>query len=576
MKTFQVKVYDLDDTYLATWKDIVSDINFNNELNSAGGQLQIKLARDAGDFGEGTDVDFGHKVKVICFDNDAPDGTVIFQGFISSYTPVYTDNTIDIIVLSYGAELNDFIIDGTPTSTELNKTYTTSLTSYWDTSPYFRIFGQTFTATTDEELTSIKVLLSGPAFGNPDAEMVLKLFPTVPFSGSQKAISITTNLIASKQFTVRANTTTSTTPTEYTIVFSSTVQLTAGSDYFFGLYPLTNNGRQVNVYYTTVSASYIGGQKFEAVDAGSIAGSQWLAPTGGDLYFEAIYKAPATKAPFNSFDPSDILRAVLDSNYQQGGNVYYSDTSIDTTSSTVSYTFSVDTILEGVSKCVELAPANWYWYLDYGTNLIHFREKSDTPDHTFSFEKDIIDARFEKRIEEITNVIYFTGGDIGGGINLFKKYTIPASITKYGTKALKYTDGRVTVASTADTISNNILATKSEPELRVTLEILDNNNDMDMGYDIESIQVGDVIAVRNITQQVGIHTWDVGRFDEAYWDYNIYNLSSLQMQIQKLEYKQDSVVISASTIPLDVNKRIEDINRNLEILQTANNPTTPS
>jgi len=48
------------------------------------------------------------------------------------------------------------------------------------------------------------------------------------------------------------------------------------------------------------------------------------------------------------------------------------------------------------------------------------------------------------------------------------------------------------------------------------------------------------------------------------------------MQIQKLEYKQDSVVIQASTIPLDVNKRIEDINRNLEVLATANNPTTPS
>jgi hypothetical protein len=225
---------------------------------------------------------------------------------------------------------------------------------------------------------------------------------------------------------------------------------------------------------------------------------------------------------------------------------------------------------------VELAPVNWYWYINQGTNVLEFKEKSDTPDHTFSFEKDIIDAKFEKRIEDIANVVYFTGGDTGGGVNFYKKYSIDGSIARYGYKAIKYSDGRVTLTSTADTIANNILATKSEPELRVTLEILDDNNDMNMGYDIESIQVGDVIAVRNITQQVGLSTWDIGRYDEAYWDFNIYNLSTLQMQIQKLEYKQDSVVISASTIPLDVNKRIEDINRNLEALQTANNPTTPS
>jgi len=305
------------------------------------------------------------------------------------------------------------------------------------------------------------------------------------------------------------------------------------------------------------------------------SGPTWTTATD-DIYMQ-IYKTTGnTYAPFNSYDPTSILQALINDYSDNNGALNYSSSSVDFTDSVVSYTFNVNTLLEGINKCIELAPVDWYWYVDQGTNLIHFHEKSTVPDHTFSFEKDIIDAKFEKRIEDITNVIYFTGGDTGSGTNLYKKYTIPESITKYGIKSLKYTDGRVTQTTTADTIANNILATKSEPELRVTLEILDNNNDMNMGYDIESIQVGDVIAVRNITQQVGLSTWDIGRWDEAYWDFNIYNLSSLQMQIQKLEYKQDSVVIQASTIPLDVNKRIEDINRNLEVLATANNPTTPS
>jgi hypothetical protein len=236
----------------------------------------------------------------------------------------------------------------------------------------------------------------------------------------------------------------------------------------------------------------------------------------------------------------------------------------------------VNTLLEGIKKCVELAPENWYWYIDYGTNNVHFHLKNTEPDHTFALEKDIIDAKFEKRIEEVVNTVYFTGGDTGGGENLFKKYVNTESVEKYGIKSLKYSDQRVTVEATADNIANNILANRSEPELRVVLEILDSNNNQDMGYDIESIKVGDVVAVRNITTQVGLSTWDVGRWDEAYYDFNIFNLSSLQMQVQRIEYNIGKSTVYASTIAVDVNKRIEDINRNLEAIQTQNNPATPT
>jgi glycine cleavage system regulatory protein len=62
----------------------------------------------------------------------------------------------------------------------------------------------------------------------------------------------------------------------------------------------------------------------------------------------------------------------------------------------------------------------------------------------------------------------------------------------------------------------------------------------------------------------------------AYWDYNIYNLSSLQVQIQRIDYHENYVTLQASTMMVDVNKRIEDINRNLEALQNANNPDVPT
>lgn len=310
-----------------------------------------------------------------------------------------------------------------------------------------------------------------------------------------------------------------------------------------------------------------------------MAGPTWQDTSTRDLYFKWYKEKALTFAEYLSLDPSDIIKLLLDKYKTAGGSVSYSNNSIDKTSTEVTYTFNVNTLLEGVAKCVELAPKDWYWYLDYGTNLVHFHKKHETPetpDHIFSLQKDIIDAKFEKRIEDIVNTVYFTGGDTGGGVNLFKKYTIAESVAKYGTKAMKYSDQRVTLTATADTIANSILETKSQPELRVTLEILDSNNEQGLGYDIESIKVGDSIAVRNITQQVGLSTWDYSRWDSSYWDYNIFTLSSLNMQVVKTTYKADTMVIEASTMAVDVNKRIEDINRNLEALQNANNPTNPT
>jgi hypothetical protein len=48
------------------------------------------------------------------------------------------------------------------------------------------------------------------------------------------------------------------------------------------------------------------------------------------------------------------------------------------------------------------------------------------------------------------------------------------------------------------------------------------------------------------------------------------------MQIQKIDYNENSATIYASTIVVDINKRIDEINRNLQSVQTANNPTAPS
>lgn len=582
-KYYQVKVYDKSGTYLTTWSDIISNIEFNNEINSAGGQLKITLARNAGDYGEGSDLDFGYRVKIYVFDKELPEGSLLFQGYISAYTPIYKDDKVEVTILSYGAELNDYMVDGvkkihiqqtTKNSYQTIEYFNNAGNDYW------RTRGQELyvTSPTNIDLSGITLNLALDSGVVPVPTrikvLVMSYIPSsstsIPFYDMYNNNYGALNVDVLDELFVDVD---STTPRDYEISFNNLISKNMYNTLFICLLPTsyaaTNNNK------VRIASRSSGGYSHVALWSGSIAGSQFL-PYGEEFYYKLHYKEAATKSVFNSYDPSQILKDCITNYVQQNGSVNYTDSTIDMTGTTVSYTFNVNTTLEAINKCVELAPKNWYWYLDYGTNLVHFHQKNEDPDHYFNLEKDIIDAKFEKRIEDIVNTIYFTGGDTGGGTNLFKKYVVQESINKYGIKAMKYSDQRVTLTNTADTIANAILEQKSYPELRVVLEILDSNNNQNMGYDIESIKVGDTIAVRNITQQVGLSTWDYARWDQSYWDYNIYNLSSLTMQVVKLTYKENSVVLEASTIPTDVNKRIEDINRNLEVLQTLNNPTIPT
>lgn len=746
-KTYEVKVYDQNDNYITTWKDIVSDIHFNNEINSAGGELKFNLARNAGDYGEGTDVSFGNRVKVYVFDNES-DGDLLFQGFISAYNPIYKDDYVEVTVLSYGAELNDYIVESGDVA-YISQTVNNATLHGYDDRPYYSSFNalaQTFTVAANKTISSVdlKLTTTGSAGFYVQIKEMVGAIPshstdpdlatgTINVTGTINAevkncvFNQTVQCITSKTYYIEVwaslNTKIHTSSSNsYAngrvyedffagaawIGYSSTGidnTISANDDFYFVLYEyggsttsiytsqeptailsdiienyqsrggklieplstlaplisqplktiLTSTGAwatahaqiitpRINTTFDTIQINgsgtfygplyiYSGNPALDILNviAGSpsytVSGSNTLVATStnsnitpdtngyaqfyftnttltaGTQYYILYWNNDASK--FYTAGASDVISDSQVGNlYRAEVNVNNSSTAMAITSSykaiyldllylpdgfpananggyistdtSVSYTFKIQTMYEAINVLKDLAPENWYWYVEQGTNEIIFKEKSVTPDHTFSLEKDIIDARFEKRTEDIVNTLYFTGGDTGSGTNFFKKYTDAESIATYGVKSAKYNDTRVTTSATADLIGNNIIATKSQPELRVTIEILDSNNNQGLGYDIESIKIGDVIAVRNITQQVGLNTWDYGKWDEAYWDYNIYNLASLELQIQKIDYNEDRVTITASTLPVDVTKRIDTINRKLSDLQTVNNPTTPS
>lgn len=108
MKRYKYDIYDNDGTYITTWSDVVNEPSFSASINSGVSEMKIVLAREADDFGESDDVSFRNQVVVRCFDVDTNDGVIVFNGFISGYTPVLDESKeyIEVSVLGYVQELS--------------------------------------------------------------------------------------------------------------------------------------------------------------------------------------------------------------------------------------------------------------------------------------------------------------------------------------------------------------------------------------------------------------------------------------------------------------------------------------
>jgi hypothetical protein len=100
----------MNGNYLNTWSnDVVNEPSFKMILNSGQSELKIRLAREAGDYGEDEDVKFNNEVDCYIVDNEAPNGLLIYSGYISDYQPSLdaSDEYIEITALGYVTELEN-------------------------------------------------------------------------------------------------------------------------------------------------------------------------------------------------------------------------------------------------------------------------------------------------------------------------------------------------------------------------------------------------------------------------------------------------------------------------------------
>jgi hypothetical protein len=287
-----------------------------------------------------------------------------------------------------------------------------------------------------------------------------------------------------------------------------------------------------------------------------------------------IYEDAAgqTQLAHNSTDPGTIAEFIIDRIGAQGARLDWDEASLQKTGTEVSHTFNTASAKEAIDKVLELTPANWFWYVDADKKL-HLHPKKTIAEHTVTIGKEIVSIEPQKRIENVINRIYFTGG---GDPPLFRRYERAASIQNYGLHALSKVDQRITLTNTMDTIAENLLDANEDAEIRTIIALKDNSIDRENGYDIESIRIGQTLQVRNYQDASTASRWDVMDWDMGNWDFSVANLTETVMQIVALDYAPHRLTVTISSKPPQIAKRIEDINRNLMASLTNNNPSSPA
>jgi hypothetical protein len=566
------KVYSNDGIYLGKLPDVTSKLAFSQDINSAGSSIEIACGKFikneittealltesslpiqtessldiladynnqiilSGNSDDRALYKNGNRVKVWIYNYWYPNGKQIFSGQINRISLSYGgDYSVKLMVHSDGIDLDNYLLQ--PASSfsytndviqnESNTTYDVlaTIVGSGEKGPmYWHYLGQTFKTGSIQRIGAI--ILYG--VGSP---LILKLYSAV--NGT---------LLGT------ANGTPGATAGQIPFYFTTPVTITPNTPYFFTVeVNLTGIPSNVSIgatLYRNTADVYADGIAYQSTDTSPA----WLPSIGGDLYF--ITQSATfgnTTVTYTSKDPvSEMIAAAL-TDYNTRGGLITADT-LTPTGLSLTYSFNSSTIFEVIKKAIELSPVGYYAYIDVGTAEIDVVQSSTTADFIVTRGRNISQLDLIMTIENIKNVLLFSGGDTGGGDNLLAAYNDTVSISKYGSRAGSKSDNRVTITDTADVIGDTYIEESADEQQETSITVL--NSDMD----ITLLTPGKTIGFRNFGPLI----------------------DDLVLKISRREYNAESVRLTLGRLPVRMNDVVAGINLALKYQETQNNPSSPS
>jgi hypothetical protein len=308
----------------------------------------------------------------------------------------------------------------------------------------------------------------------------------------------------------------------------------------------------VNIFYQG-NDIYFGGDMYSNNYGGGGGGEFSITPSGtipniSDLYFKTFTTTSATEAAYTNYDPTDILSDIM-LNYNQKGGQVILDPNVQETNSGASYIFNVNSVLEGVTIIQSLAPSTWYWYVDVATKILYFQPMATTATYKFIRGRHLTSLQLKSTIDNLKNVVYFSGGDPGGG-NIYVKYTNTTSLAANNNRVGM---DRISDSNVLDNTTGLILAKDDSnehdgEEYQTQISIIDTTMDITLPH------VGDTIGF------------------EGYGTF----VDRLVLQITRINYTPDILTITVGTLPRRVHADIQKIKDQLIALQVQDNLPIPN
>lgn len=562
---FDYKVYSRDGSYLGLLPNVTSKFAVSQDVGSAGSSIQITCGNSVqnevivnttpiltnedeaitteddieilagstssaivtGSSPENAMFKNSNRIKVWMYNYWYPNGKLMFSGQVNRISFKYGgDNTTQLLVLSDGLDFSNFIARGYPfayTNDVVQNTQNGHVTVITYPLGGWVRYGQSFrTGAAVTNAGAISLLLLGTA----NVTVSLYDAPNGNLLGNvTKSISNASALEAQFEF-------------------PQLINVNSDDDYFFAI--SVPKGQSIDVYYHSTSSTYPNGSMYNSTYSGGGGGGSYDA-VAGDLWFITKSGSPTTTTTYSNDDPvTDMAHGILLDYNARGGRI--KEREFTATGLSLTYTFNSATILDAIKKIIEMSPSGYYSYVDLGTSEIDILPVSTTPDFVIVRGKDMTQLTISMSIEQVKNYLLFSGGDTGGGVNLFRQYSDAESAAYYGTRLGTKSDNRVILDATADAIGDAFMDENADEMQETSLIINDSM------VDISLFTPGKTIGFRNFGNLIDDMVLMIARRD--------------------INYPSSTLVLGR--LPIVMNAELQRINNELLMQQTINNPTQPT
>lgn len=213
------------------------------------------------------------------------------------------------------------------------------------------------------------------------------------------------------------------------------------------------------------------------------------------------------------------------------------------------YAFQAQNLLSIFQTVILMLPPNWFFRTNPG-NTITVNASPTTPQHILNIGQNVTTPQYSQDWTQLKNVVYVTGATSSPTTPTNPNVTIPlvsatvkgSDIATFGERIIFKNDSRIIDEFTAQQYALGLLNAADRSQYRTKIRVPDYRGDFypSVGYDIESLKVGDTIQLLDVTkapsQSAAQAIWDVANWDQANWDQALQAALSPVVQITSIDY----------------------------------------